>query len=187
VRIIAATNSDLRQMVRDGGFREDLYYRLNVITINLPPLRDRPDDIPLLAQHFLDKYASENDREGLALAEEAVEVLKGYSWPGNVRELENAIERAVVLAPQDGPIGPELVREYIDPQPLDNAALASPPIGSVPLKEMVSEFQKRLIIRALEASGWVQKDAAELLGVKPTTLNEMIKRYGIREVVRENA
>ena len=187
VRIISATNVDLRRKVADGEFRDDLYYRLNVITIALPPLCDRADDIPLLTQHFLDKYAEENAREGLVMAEEALEVLKGYHWPGNVRELENAVERAVVLAPIDGHIGPGLVREYIDPEPLDGAALSNPMLGTAPLRGMVEEFEKRLILRALEQAEWVQKDAAALLDVKPTTLNEKIKRYGIRAVVKERA
>ncbi len=187
VRIIAATNSDLRELVSERKFREDLYYRLNVITIKLPPLRDRPDDIPLLAQYFLDKYGAENGRQDVVLSEEALEVLRGYHWPGNVRELENAIERAVVLAPPDGVIRADLIHEYIDPRPLDESRLPSPPIGSMSLKEMVSQFQRRLILRALEQCDGVQKDAAELLGVKPTTLNEMIKRYGIREEMKERA
>ena len=187
VRIIAATNSDLRELVSERKFREDLYYRLNVITIKLPPLRDRPDDIPLLAQYFLDKYGAENGRQDVVLSEEALEVLRGYHWPGNVRELENAIERAVVLAPPDGVIRADLIHEYIDPRPLDESRLPSPPIGSMSLKEMVSQFQRRLILRALEQCDGVQKDAAELLGVKPTTLNEMIKRYGICEEMKERA
>jgi len=187
VRIISATNVDLRRKVAEGEFREDLYYRLNVITIAIPPLADRADDIPLLTQHFLDKYAEENGREGLVMAEEAVEVLKGYHWPGNVRELENAVERAVVLAPIDGHIGAALVREYIDPEPLDGAAVPNPMLGTAPLRGMVEEFEKRLILRALEQTDWVQKEAAALLDVKPTTLNEKIKRYGIRAVVKEHA
>ncbi len=187
VRIISATNVDLRQKVADGEFREDLYYRLNVITISIPPLCDRADDIPLLTQHFLDKYAEENNREGVVMAEDALEVLKGYHWPGNVRELENAVERAVVLAPLDGHIGPTLVGEYISPEPLDGATLPNPMLGTAPLRGMVEEFEKRLILRALEQTDWVQKEAANLLDVKPTTLNEKIKRYGIRAVVKEHA
>jgi len=187
VRIISATNVDLRRKVAEREFREDLYYRLNVITIAIPPLCDRADDIPLLTQHFLDKYAEENSREGLVMSQEAVDVLKGYHWPGNVRELENAVERAVVLAPVDGHIGAGLVREYIDPEPIDGAALPNPMLGTAPLRGMVEEFEKRLILRALEQADWVQKEAAALLDVKPTTLNEKIKRYGIRAVVKEHA
>jgi DNA-binding NtrC family response regulator len=187
VRIISATNADLRQLVAAGEFREDLYYRLNVISIMLPSLNERADDIPLLAQHFLDKYAEENGREGLVIGEDALDVLRSYHWPGNVRELENAIERAVVLAPPDGHIGARLVREYIDPEPLESASLPRPMLGAAPLRGMVEEFEKRLILRALEQTDWVQKEAAALLDVKPTTLNEKIKRYGIRDAVKEHA
>ena len=186
VRIIAATNSDLKKLVADGTFREDLYYRINVISITLPPLRDKVDDIPLLAQFFLDKYGSENGREDLEISEDALELLKGYYWPGNVRELENAIERAVVLAPPNGTIDFDLIREYIEPASFEAAAPAMtvPPEG-LPMKDVVQEFQKQLIIDALRKTQWVQKEAARLLDVKPTTLNEMIKRYGIREEVKE--
>jgi len=182
VRLIAATNADLKAAVTNGTFREDLYYRINVITIALPPLRNKVDDIPLLTQYFLDKYGSENGREGLRIADDALDLLKRHSWPGNVRELENAIERAVVLAPPDGRITAELIREYIEPASFDLSAptMAVPPEG-LPMKDVVQEFQKQLIIDALRKSGWVQKEAAKLLDVKPTTLNEMIKRHGIRE------
>ncbi len=182
VRLIAATNDDLKKMIGEATFREDLYYRINVISITLPPLRNKVDDIPLLAQHFLDKYASENSREELRISEEALELLKGHSWPGNVRELENAIERAVVLAPPSGDIGGELIREYIEPMTFDPSrpSITVPPEG-LPMKDVVQEFQKQLIVDALRKTGWVQKEAAKLLGVKPTTLNEMIKRHGIRE------
>ncbi len=179
VRIIAATNEDLRHNVREGTFREDLYYRLNVISINLPPLRERNDDIALLAHHFLDKYAEENGRGEMELGADALEVLQQYQWPGNVRELENAIERSVVLAPHDGIIAGQLIRDYIDPGLSPSNRLPFPVLGEAALKDMVQEFQKTLIVRALDQSGWVQKDAAILLEVKPTTLNEMIKRYGI--------
>jgi two-component system response regulator PilR (NtrC family) len=182
VRIVAATNADLKQMVAEGTFREDLYYRINVITIALPPLRNKADDIPLLAQHFLDKYGSENRREGLRIEDDALELLKHHSWPGNVRELENAIERAVVLAPPDGNISAELIREYIEPVSFEAAPpkVTVPPEG-LPMKDVVQEFQKQLIIDALRRSNGVQKEAATLLDVKPTTLNEMIKRHGIKE------
>jgi len=182
VRLIAATNDDLKKMIGEATFREDLYYRINVISITLPPLRNKVDDIPLLAQHFLDKYASENSREELRISEEALELLKGHSWPGNVRELENAIERAVVLAPPSGDIGGELIREYIEPMTFDPARPSmTVPADGLPMKDVVQEFQKQLILDALRKTGWVQKEAAKLLGVKPTTLNEMIKRHGIRE------
>jgi len=188
VRLIAATNADLKRRVAEAAFREDLYYRLNVITVTLPPLRERPDDIPLLAQHFLDKYGAENAREDLFIEEEALSLLRGYQWPGNVRELENAIERAVVLAPRSGQVSAELVRDYIEPNGFETptSTLSVPPEG-LPMKDVVQDFQKKLIVDALRKTGWIQKDAAKLLDVKPTTLNEMIKRYGIREEVKEHA
>ncbi len=182
VRIIAATNADLKLAVAAGTFREDLYYRINVITITLPPLRNKADDIPLLTQYFLDKYGVENRREGLRIADDALDLLKQYAWPGNVRELENAIERAVVLAPPDGNIGAGLIREYIEPVSFDQSA-PSPtvPAEGLPMKDVVQQFQKQLIVDALRKTSWVQKEAAKLLDVKPTTLNEMIKRHGIKE------
>ncbi|MBM3777350.1 MAG: sigma-54-dependent Fis family transcriptional regulator [Acidimicrobiia bacterium] len=179
VRIVAATNCDLKQMVADGSFREDLYYRLHVINVFLPPLRERKDDIPLLAQHFIEKYGAENNRGTLELEPEALDLLMAYDWPGNVRELENVIERAVVLA--SGPrIGPALVPEHVRrTKPFQMPEFVVPPEG-ISLKEVVTDLEKRLIESTLEAAGGVQKKAAELLHVKPTTLNEMIKRYEIR-------
>src|SRR6476659_10057860 len=115
VRIIAATNVDLRKMMEDGRFREDLFYRLHVINVQLPPLRDRKDDIPLLVQHFLEKYGEENRKTGLDLAPESLDLMMAYDWPGNVRELENVIERAVVLSSGNG-IGPDLIPDHIGRQ-----------------------------------------------------------------------
>ena len=182
VRLIAATNDDLKKMIGEGRFREDLYYRINVISITLPPLRNKVDDIPLLVQHFLDRYSKENGREDLIISDDALELLKGHAWPGNVRELENAIERAVVLAPRGGGISAELIREYIDPVTFDpSSSLKTIPAQGLPMKSVVTDFQKQLIVDALRKTHWVQKEAAKLLGLKPTTLNEMIKRYGIRE------
>ena len=182
VRLIAATNDDLKKMIGEGRFREDLYYRINVISITLPPLRNKVDDIPLLVQHFLDRYSKENGREDLIISDDALELLKGHAWPGNVRELENAIERAVVLAPRGGGISAELIREYIDPVTFDpSSSLMTIPLQGLPMKSVVADFQKQLIVDALRKTHWVQKEAAKLLDLKPTTLNEMIKRYGIRE------
>jgi len=178
VRIIAATNLDLHRMMEEGTFREDLFYRLHVISIQLPPLRDRKDDIPLLVQHFLCKYGEENHKTSLELAPEALSLLTDYDWPGNVRELENVIERAVVLT--SGPrIGAELVPEQVRRgSNFQMPSFVVPPEG-IAFKEVISDFEKRLIESTLEAAGGVQKKAAELLRVKPTTLNEMIKRHDI--------
>jgi two-component system response regulator PilR (NtrC family) len=179
VRIIAATNVDLKQAVADGRFREDLYYRLHVIAIHLPPLRDRKDDIPLLVQHFLQKYAEENERQVLEIGPDTIDLLMDYDWPGNVRELENVIERAVVLTP-GRVLSPAMIPEHVRRAP--RAIMPSvvlPPEG-VSLKDVTAAYERQWIESALEAASGVQKRAAELLHIKPTTLNEMIKRYDIR-------
>ncbi len=178
VRIIAATNADLEAAVAQGQFREDLYYRLNVITVALPPLRKRTEDIPLLAQHFLAKYAHENEKPIEEITSHAMQLLLDYHWPGNVRELENVIERAVVLSS-----GPLLGVELLPPTVRQPDAAVVPPSAlpsyGVAFKDAVSEYERQLVIKALQASGGVQKRAAELLQVKPTTLHEMMKRLNI--------
>jgi len=179
VRIIAATNVDLRQMVEEQRFREDLYYRLHVITVQLPSLRERKDDIPLLVQHFLQKYAEENEKRGLELSPDALDLLMEYDWPGNVRELENVIERAVVLCTADT-VGPELVPDQVRRRPMFKMPQFTLPPEGIKFNEVTADFERRLIESTLEVAGGVQKRAAELLHLKPTTLNEMIKRYDIR-------
>ena len=179
VRIIAATNVDLRQMMEEQRFREDLYYRLHVITVQLPALRERKDDIPLLVQHFLHKYGTENEKPGLELRPDALDLLLEYDWPGNVRELENAIERAVVLS--TGPtIGEDLVPDQVRNRPVFKMPQFTLPAEGIWFNEVTADFEKRVIESTLEAAGGVQKRAAELLHLKPTTLNEMIKRHDIR-------
>jgi DNA-binding NtrC family response regulator len=179
VRIIAATNVDLRQMMEDGRFREDLFYRLHVISIQLPKLRERKDDITLLVHHFLEKYGEENRKRNLELTPDALDLLTEYDWPGNVRELENVIERAVVLT--SGPtIGVELIPDHVRKAPNFHMPQFVVPPEGISLKDVITDFEKKLIESTLEAAGGVQKRAAELLHIKPTTLNEMIKRYEIR-------
>jgi transcriptional regulator with GAF, ATPase, and Fis domain len=178
VRIIAATNVDLRQMVEDGRFREDLYYRLHVINIFLPPLRERKADIPLLSQHFLEKYGEENNKRTIELGADALDLLMEYDWPGNVRELENVMERAVVLS-SGSRIGAELIPDYVRSTPTFHIPRFVVPPEGISFKEVITDVEKRLIESTLEAAGGVQKRAAELLRIKPTTLNEMIKRYEI--------
>jgi two-component system response regulator PilR (NtrC family) len=179
VRIIAATNVDLKETMEEGRFREDLFYRLNVIVIPIPPLRSRKDDIPLLAHHFIEKYSRENEVQPPKLSQEAMDCLMQYDFPGNVRELENVIERAVVLNP-GGTIGCDLLPEAIrKPGPVRTSSATIPPEG-VSFKELVSNFEKDIITQALTMCGGVQKKAAEILHMKPTTLNEIIKRHGIR-------
>jgi transcriptional regulator with PAS, ATPase and Fis domain len=178
VRIIAATNCDLRTMVEDGKFREDLYYRLHVINIFLPPLRERREDIPVLAQHFLEKYGEENNKTGMELGPDALDLLVEYDWPGNVRELENVIERAVVLG-SGVRVGADLIPEHIRAAPSFHIPKFVVPPEGISFKDVITNVEKRLIESTLEAAGGVQKRAAELLRIKPTTLNEMIKRYEI--------
>ncbi len=179
VRIIAATNVDLRRSVAEGKVREDLFYRLNVIPVQMPALRDHKDDIPLLVQHFLEKHGEDSRKSGWFVTPEGLDLLMAYDWPGNVRELENVIERAVVLCP-DREIGVDLIPDQVRfNRELKDADFVVPPEG-IPLKEVLSNAERRWIESALEAAGGVQKRAAELLFIKPTTLNEMIKRYDIR-------
>ncbi|MGA7615031.1 MAG: sigma-54 dependent transcriptional regulator [Thermoanaerobaculia bacterium] len=179
VRIIAASNADLQELIRDSEFREDLYYRLNVITITLPPLRRRREDIPLLATHFLHKYSAENRRTILEITPEVMRILMDHTWPGNVRELENTLERAVVLSTGDR-ITPDLLPEYLrNPQPQDQLTTVLPSSG-LSLKDAVSRYERNMILQSLELANGVQKKAAELLQMKPSTLNEMMKRLGIQ-------
>ncbi len=179
VRIVAATNVELRRMVEEGKFREDLFYRLHVITVQLPALRERREDIPLLAQHFLEKYGEENSKPRMEVSPEALDLLLEYDWPGNVRELENVIERAVVLSSGQR-IGVDLVPEHVrSSRRFQMPQFVVPPEG-ISYRDAEIAFQRGLIESALEQAGGVQKRAAELLHIKPTTLNEMIKRHDIR-------
>jgi two-component system response regulator PilR (NtrC family) len=178
VRIIAATNADLHKLMADSKFREDLYYRLNVITIQLPPLRRKREDIPLLIQHFLQKYSDENRKKIREVTAEAMRIMMDHAWPGNVRELENTIERAVVLCTADRITG-ELLPDYLRyPVRTDQPAMVVPAEG-ISLKDAVSNYERTMILQSLELASGVQKRAAELLQVKPSTLNEMMKRLGI--------
>jgi two-component system response regulator PilR (NtrC family) len=178
VRIIAATNADLNKLMAENRFREDLYYRLNVITIPLPPLRRRREDVALLVAHFLDKYAEENKRKVKEVTPDAMRILLDHPWPGNVRELENTIERAVVLCTTDR-IGIDLLPDYLRfPQATDQPAMIVPSEG-LSLKDAVSRYERGMILQSLEMANNVQKKAAELLQLKPSTLNEMMKRLGI--------
>jgi len=177
VRLIAATNADLEEFIREKKFREDLFYRLNVIKIELPLLKARKEDIPLLVKHFLDIYSKENKKEILGITEDVMEILINYDWPGNIRELENLIERAVVLTKSKLITRDNLPRFLLASQE-ESKAYAS--INNEQnLKENIQTFQKKAIISALKQTKGIQKKAASLLGVKPTTLNEMIKRLNI--------
>src|SRR6202522_4238406 len=176
VRIIAATNIDLRQLVREGRFREDLFYRLNVITIELPPLRQRREDIPLLVQFFLKRYAEENDRPARRVTPEALRPLMSYAWPGNVRELENVIERAVVLSS-----GSEITIDLLPDNLLGRGStftLHDAPTDAS-LFEVVEDVERRIISDMLEKCNWNQTEAAERFKVPLSTLNQKIRRLNI--------
>ncbi|MFC2160374.1 sigma-54-dependent transcriptional regulator [Acidobacteriota bacterium] len=181
VRIVAATNTDLENLIAEKIFREDLFYRLNVIKIELPPLRERKEDIPLLANHFIQAFSHENNKQIDGISEEVMKVLEKHSWPGNIRELENLIERAVVLTKS-----PVINRESLPPFLLalkaGNDRTSSSSFGQGSLKEELQTFQRKTIIEALRRSEGIQKKAADILNVKPTTLNEMIKRLKISAI-----
>ena len=183
VRIIAATNTDLEELITQKRFRKDLFYRLNVIKVELPPLRRRKEDIPLLVRHFIDVYNRENGKNITGVSEEVLEILETYDWPGNVRELENLVERAVVLCQSN-----LITRDSLPPRLLQRDRPGTEPLlsdgNSFNLKNRTSDFQRSLIMSALKRTKGVQKRAASLLGVKPTTLNEMIKRLGINTDAR---
>jgi DNA-binding NtrC family response regulator len=172
VRVIAATNRDLRQMVAEGKFQEDLFYRLNVIPIELPPLRDRPDDIPALVEHFLRKHAQRTGRRIERIEDAVHTALQQYDWPGNVRELENTIERAVVLS-----TGPIITARSISI--LGAAAPANTGLPSLRLRQNIEWVEKETIRRALEGSRGVKKDAAELMGISQRALSYYLAKYRI--------
>jgi two-component system response regulator PilR (NtrC family) len=177
-RIIAATNTDLEELIERKAFRQDLFYRLNVIKIELPPLRERKDDIPLLVEHFLDIYRRENEKEIEGITDDVLEILEDYHWPGNVRELENLIERAVVLTKSK-----LITRNNLPPFLLDrrpgNKDIAADEEKERSFKEQTQDYQRKVILNALRRAKGVQKQAATSLRLKPTTLNEMIKRLKI--------
>jgi len=176
VRLIAATNRNLGQMVQAGLFREDLYYRLNVVSVEMPPLRERKEDIPQLTAHFIRRFAGELKKRIEGTSAEAMKLLMRYNWPGNVRELENAIERAVLLtevtqiAPADLRLGEAVSSAFEAESPV----VRIPPTGIA-----LGEIERRALVEALRMANWVQKDAAELLSISPRVMNYKIKTLGI--------
>ena len=178
VRVIAATNKDLRLETQEGRFRKDLFYRLNVMTLQVPSLAQRRDDIPLLVDHFTQRFAEKNNRPTPRLGRAAMEKLRSYHWPGNVRQLEHVIERAVILCRTDV-IADILLPE--DPVPADTASTEDqllPPWGTT-LQENLLEHERRVIIAALKVCGGVQAQAARRLGLSRSNLNYRIQRLGI--------
>jgi DNA-binding NtrC family response regulator len=176
VRIVAATNVNLQQAVRDGRFREDLFYRLNVISLELPPLRQRREDIPLLAAHFLKFYAEENGTGDRVLSPEALRILMDYDWPGNVRELENAMERGVVLS-TERVIPSELLPAQLTGGTYTASILDHRPEAS--LFDLMEEIERRIIADRLERCHWNQTEAAEFFKIPLSTLNQKIKRLNV--------
>ena len=172
VRVIAATNRDLKQMVTEGKFQEDLYYRLNVIPIAIPPLRERREDITVLIEHFVEKHKQRTGTRIDGVEQEVMDALRRYEWPGNVRELENTIERAVVLAtaPVLGPASVSL---------LGATSAPSPGLPSLRLHHNIEWVEKETIRRALEQSSGVKKDAAELMGISQRALSYYLAKYRI--------
>ncbi len=174
VRIIASTNRDLEKMVREGKFREDLFYRLNVITITLPPLRERKEDIPLLVHHFIQKYSKKNGIPPKRVPKEIMDLFLAYPWPGNVRELENAIERALILSPGD-----EITWDALPPALL-GARKQKEEIPIPPPVLTLEELERRYILRVLEETQWDKVKTAEILGINLSTVYRKLARYGIR-------
>jgi DNA-binding NtrC family response regulator len=174
VRVIAATHRDLPELVRQGRFREDLYYRLDVVTLSLPPLRERRQDIPLLVDHFLRTLSSRHGRGPVAVDPEALRRLLGYDWPGNIRELQNVLERAVLLAEQ-GVIGPEHLATTVRSSA---AALPDAPIPAPALRGL-EEVEREHVIRVLAATGGNREESSRILGISRRTLTRMIQRWGL--------
>ena len=174
VRIIAATNRDIKQCVADGGFREDLYYRLNVITLALPPLRERRDDIPAMVKFFADKFARELGYSPLEIDENAMACMVDYSWPGNIRQLRNVLERAVIMSG-----GGTIKEEHLAIEAGEVSAKAG---AADPFEQglTLEEMEKMMIERALEKAGGVQKKAAQLLGISPRVINYKIRKHKIQ-------
>jgi DNA-binding NtrC family response regulator len=195
VRILAASNEDLMTLAREGRFREDLYHRLNVIAIKLPPLRERKEDIPLLVERFLARFCQENSKPPRQFSHGAMKLLMDYDWPGNIRELENVVERAVVLSSQpamDLDLLPENVRtreivkgvrlqlaEFLPPMPGDAGPRLGATSPSHSLFEILEEVERRIITDMLERTNWNQTEAAERFQIPLSTLNQKIKRLGI--------
>jgi DNA-binding NtrC family response regulator len=181
-RIIAATNVDLKKLVKDGAFREDLYYRLNVVKVSLPPLRDRREDIPLLARHFVEKACRSNRLPLKTLGQDALRALMASSWPGNIRELENAIEHAVAMAGQEREIRANLLPEDVT-GPMRSLFLPSVaiPDEGIHLTSVVSDLERDLILRCLEKTGGNKRQAARLLNLSRTTLIDKLQRLNVAQ------
>jgi DNA-binding NtrC family response regulator len=187
-RVVAATNQDLESLVAAKQFREDLFYRLNVVPVLVPPLRQRVEDIPLLLQHFISMFNDRRKAELTGVSDQAMALLCEYPWPGNVREIGNIIERIAILK-RRGLIEPEDLPEKIRRLPSDHlpSMPAAIPVGGLDLSRAVEEFENRLILEALERTNWVKSKAARLLQINRTTLIEKLKKKSLAEVVAQRA
>ncbi|MGH7406670.1 MAG: sigma-54 interaction domain-containing protein, partial [Candidatus Methylomirabilales bacterium] len=184
VRVIAATNKHLPDLIRKGAFREDLFYRLNVIPIHLPPLRERPEDIPLLEESFVTRFCQQNRRPVKPVSEDGMALLTRFPWPGNVRELENALERALALEQSEVLTAaslPDEIRAWQPTEATPAAALAPPtiPPEGLNLEDVVSQVERKLLLEALEKAGGVQTKAAQILGINFRSFRYRLKKYGL--------
>jgi len=179
VRLVAATNADLGQKVAQGMFREDLYYRLRVVTIHLPPLRDRKEDVPVLVRHFVDQLARENGRPGLVMDREAIEVLARQEWPGNVRQLRNTVESLVVMAKDNRITVRDLPPEMRDGEPRES-------VITVPRNSPLKEVERKIILETLEDNGGNRTKTAEVLGIGRRTLIRKLQEYGVSGPAKES-
>jgi two-component system response regulator PilR (NtrC family) len=183
IRILAATNRDLAKMVAEGAFREDLFYRINVIPLRLPPLRERQDDIPLLADHFATRFAEQMGKPITGISKAAMARLKQYAWPGNIRELENAIERAVALerTPTILPDSlPEQIRDQAEEAPATAPTADAFPDAGFDLEQHVQHIEREYIAEALRRAGGVKVKAAELLGMSFRSFRYYTKKYNLK-------
>ncbi|MEW5725750.1 MAG: sigma-54 dependent transcriptional regulator, partial [Thermodesulfobacteriota bacterium] len=179
IRVITATNKNLRKAVEEGRFREDLFYRLNVIPITVPPLRERREDIHLLIEHFLNRFRESRGNLVKGIDEEAMAKIINYSWPGNIRELENLIERMVILAEEEILTVRDLPTRIAQAVPTPSHPVPIITDAGIDFNQMVSDFENRLLLQALEKADWVKNKAAQLLNLNRTTLVEKLKKKGI--------
>jgi DNA-binding NtrC family response regulator len=186
IRVVAATNTDLRTLVKDGRFREDLYYRLNVIPVTLPPLRARREDIPLLAQYFLKKSCRENGVAIKPISQDALRVLMGYDWPGNIRQFENTIEHAVAMSLTATEIGPSALPEDVRLRVQSTSLMPSVsiPDEGINFTSIVSQLERDLIVRCLEKTGGNKRQAARLLNLSRTTFIDKLQRLNVDNVAQ---
>ena len=177
VRVILATNEDLAKLVAEGKFRQDLYYRINVINIEIPPLRSRPSDIPVLAHSFLEQVREDSRRQVTGFADDALAAMERYYWPGNVRELQNVVERAVLLGK-----GPTITLADLPPDVRGSGSVfVAAPVGKQSLKEALEGPERQIIREVLESNGWNRNATADQLGINRTTLYKKMKRLGLED------